>query len=437
MKLKKWFLSFLFILLFIFEIKAQNWHPLANGLQATIYHLLTDTTDNVIYASGTFVNYHQYGGVAKWNGLIWDSVGDANKFGGQKQGIYKFRDTLIISGLFYEWPLLSLMKLIGNNWATFPKTSGLSVNCFTEKDGILYFGGSFNKCGNDSTYSIGKYDGTTFSGMTPCYESYAPIIQCMSFFNDTLYIGGCFYLYPELPIAGLAKWNGHDLIQVNSEFVDNACTIEAMAVYKNELYVGGYFTKASGFTGDFIMKWNGHQFSEVGGGTNQRVTCMKVYNNELYVGGWFTEVGGNSCKNVAKWDGIQWTCLNYEDFDEFACIRDICIWNDELYIAGTFRKIGNDSINSIAKYNHPLVSVNNYSTADNSIRIFPNPVTNILYVESPANITTIEVYDLTGKLIFTKALNKNQIDISPLAKGLYFIKLTTEEGSVVRKFVKE
>jgi hypothetical protein len=47
------------------------------------------------------------------------------------------------------------------------------------------------------------------------------------------------------------------------------------------------------------------------------------------------------------------------------------------------------------------------------------------------------VYDISGKLLFTKLLNGNQLDISSLAKGLYFIKLSTAEGSLVRKFVKE
>jgi hypothetical protein len=71
------------------------------------------------------------------------------------------------------------------------------------------------------------------------------------------------------------------------------------------------------------------------------------------------------------------------------------------------------------------------------ISIFPNPATNTLYLDGLANTTTAEVYDVSGKILFTKQLITNQLDISTLAKGLYFIKHTTAEGSVVRKFVKE
>lgn len=436
----------LLFILFIFLLNgrhniAQNWLPLDKGIAlADIHHIIPDS--NYIYVSGNFTedgNGISMRGIAKWDGIKWDSVGDANKFNATKLGIYKYRDTLLTSTIFYDWPYSSFAKLKGELWDPFPNSRNLDVNCFLEKDDILYMGGYFYKCGNDSTYLIGKYDGTTFSGLTPLYNDHISgyVVSSMAFFQDTLYVGGLFYLYPQLPIAGFAKWDGNNLVQVSPEFNNTTCSVMAMTVYKNELYIGGGFTKSTGFTGDYIMKWDGHQFSEVGGGSNYPVTCMKVYNGDLYIGGYFSEVGGATCKNLAKWDGSQWTCLNHDAFDDFYCIRDLCIFNDELYVAGSFRKIGNDSINSIAKYNHSLVSVTDYKKIDNFIKIYPNPATNTLYINGIKNTTKAEVYDISSKLLLTKQPTNNQTDISQLAKGLYFIKLSTEEGSVVSKFVKE
>ena len=59
------------------------------------------------------------------------------------------------------------------------------------------------------------------------------------------------------------------------------------------------------------------------------------------------------------------------------------------------------------------------------------------FVEGFESTVIVDIYDLNGKLLLSQQLNANTVDISTLAKGLYFIKLTTEEGSVVRKFVKE
>jgi hypothetical protein len=70
------------------------------------------------------------------------------------------------------------------------------------------------------------------------------------------------------------------------------------------------------------------------------------------------------------------------------------------------------------------------------VKVFPNPATNTLYFSSIPSNTIAEIYNLSGKLILKSSLIKPQIDISNLAKGMYFIKLNTAQGSVVRKFVK-
>ncbi|MCK9613493.1 MAG: T9SS type A sorting domain-containing protein [Bacteroidales bacterium] len=439
MNLKKTALIICFVI-FLITVRgsqSQNWLPLDKGIghpYATIYHLLPDS--NFIYISGSFTedgNKIPMRGISKWNGIKWDSVGDANKFNGTKGGIYKYHDTLMTSSIFYDMWHVNFAKLNGSIWDTLPNTDDLAVNCFVEKDGILYMGGGFFKCGNDSTFLLGKYDGTSFSGMTPLYNNHTSgyAVSCMAFFQDTLYIGGLFYLYPQFPIACFAKWDGYNIIPVSMQFNNTTCIIETMTLYKNELYIGGEFYKVNGFTGDCIMKWDGHQFSEVGDGTNQRVTCMKVYNNELYVGGWFTEVGGSSCKNIAKWDGQQWTCLNDEEFDEFYCLRDICIINDELYVGGSFRKIGNDSISSIAKYNHPLNSIQEHHgtlTAN-----YPNPFTEYttLIFSKQLNEATLQVYDIIGKEVMRmENLNGKEIRISRngISKGMYFFRVV--EGNI-------
>ncbi|MEI6852756.1 MAG: T9SS type A sorting domain-containing protein [Bacteroidota bacterium] len=439
-------IKLLFIIWFawvIIPLHSQNWLPLDKGIAlADIHHIFPDS--NCIYVSGNFTedgNNIPMRGIAKWDGTKWDSVGDANKFNATKLGIYKYHDTLLTSGIFYDWPYSSFAKLNEGLWEPFPNSRSLDVTCFLEKDNVLYLGGYFNKCGNDSTYLLGKYNGTVFTGMTPLYSAYSPgdVVSCMASFHDTLYVGGLFYLYPQLPIAGFAKWDGFNLLSVSPEFLNSACAVESMVVYQNELYIGGLFWKSNGFTGDCIMKWNGLQFSEVGntGGANQDITSMKVYNNELYVAGRFTEIGGIVSKNIAKWNGYQWISLNNDDFDNFNSIKDICIYRNELYVAGTFRKIGNDSINSIAKYNHSLVSVCENNSINNSIKIYPNPTTNTLNIDGLTANTLSEIYDISGKLILTRKLISPKMDITGLAKGMYFIKLSTKEGSVVRKFVKE
>ena len=72
-----------------------------------------------------------------------------------------------------------------------------------------------------------------------------------------------------------------------------------------------------------------------------------------------------------------------------------------------------------------------------NLRIYPNPATHILYMEGDFLKASVSIFDITGKQLVSKPLLNNQLDISPLTKGLYFLKLSTPEGSVVRKFLKE
>ncbi|MDD4234586.1 MAG: choice-of-anchor J domain-containing protein [Bacteroidales bacterium] len=71
---------------------------------------------------------------------------------------------------------------------------------------------------------------------------------------------------------------------------------------------------------------------------------------------------------------------------------------------------------------------------DNIISVFPNPTNNLLYVDLGllnANETDISIININGQIVETsseKSQNTISIDLSNLAKGLYFLRLNTTEG---------
>ena len=67
--------------------------------------------------------------------------------------------------------------------------------------------------------------------------------------------------------------------------------------------------------------------------------------------------------------------------------------------------------------------------------IYPNPVTDNLQIQTTLPIKEIEITDITGRLLYTTTAKT--INCSSFAKGVYFIKVTTSEGAVVKKFIKE
>lgn len=77
-------------------------------------------------------------------------------------------------------------------------------------------------------------------------------------------------------------------------------------------------------------------------------------------------------------------------------------------------------------------------TAD-KLTLYPNPATDFVVLEDLKTDAQIELYDVLGKLILTQKANEKtvKIDISTLNKGLYLVKIRTEnEGLQLGKFVK-
>ncbi|HOF15982.1 MAG TPA: T9SS type A sorting domain-containing protein [Bacteroidales bacterium] len=71
-----------------------------------------------------------------------------------------------------------------------------------------------------------------------------------------------------------------------------------------------------------------------------------------------------------------------------------------------------------------------------NIRFYPNPVNGTLYIESKADISRVEVYDVLGRRQLS-TIYSNTIDCSTLSAGIYILKLTTPQGNLIKKFVKE
>ena len=86
-----------------------------------------------------------------------------------------------------------------------------------------------------------------------------------------------------------------------------------------------------------------------------------------------------------------------------------------------------------------LCGIDNYLL--NSISLYPNPANDIINVECTINnvqIEAMEVFDVYGKLINTVNVmdSPTQINVSSLASGMYFVRVTTGEGVVTKSFVK-
>ena len=88
-----------------------------------------------------------------------------------------------------------------------------------------------------------------------------------------------------------------------------------------------------------------------------------------------------------------------------------------------------------------LVGINSY--LESNVTLYPNPAKEFVDVriDGDVNVTGMEVYDVYGKLIRTVAGANNdsplRINVSDFSAGMYFVRVTTEQGMVTKRFVKK
>lgn len=92
-----------------------------------------------------------------------------------------------------------------------------------------------------------------------------------------------------------------------------------------------------------------------------------------------------------------------------------------------------------AIYSDQILAIIDETIVD--VRLYPNPVSDLLTISSPNNeILSIHIYDLLGKQITSfksSRLENIEISLTNLDSGIYFLKILTDAGQVIKKIIKE
>lgn len=148
---------------------------------------------------------------------------------------------------------------------------------------------------------------------------------------------------------------------------------------------------------------------------------IKVYNSGSHPDGWegtiYNQIGIN-------FDGPK-IDLDCGLCDPTTFIKNIrCFSNFDCTL--NFQNYSCDSTFSITSTDDFLID---------EVIIYPNPASDRLLIESNTRLSAIEIYDIAGQKIITTH-NLDEIDISQLPIGAYFIKIHSEDSFKNIKFVK-
>ncbi|RZJ71394.1 T9SS type A sorting domain-containing protein [Flavobacterium sp.] len=156
----------------------------------------------------------------------------------------------------------------------------------------------------------------------------------------------------------------------------------------------------------------------------------------------------NEPRDVIRMKVVQTLNLSYPPFGNVGTFTQTVYHyyeNDVLFLWPQFR-----STNTVLSV--PLLGLNENDTileqqtqvflgnpenAKASVAIYPNPVKELLNLQSDAQIQSISIADISGKIIRKIKNPGAQIDLSDLKTGIYIAEITSEKGNSVQKIAKQ
>jgi photosystem II stability/assembly factor-like uncharacterized protein len=100
-------------------------------------------------------------------------------------------------------------------------------------------------------------------------------------------------------------------------------------------------------------------------------------------------------------------------------VTDMIATNSNVYIFG---------LSAIYKYGNPTTGITDLFP-DNRISVFPNPFTDKLHLGSEKKFRKYSIADITGKTTCLGTITGNEVDLSFLKSGLYFLSLDDVQGN--------
>ena len=152
--------------------------------------------------------------------------------------------------------------------------------------------------------------------------------------------------------------------------------------------------------------------------------------------------GGMSLTDITfNYNEVHYELVGYNAMYNLNGVAPWLTFDEQTVENGDFVKWGDYTIAAeIAQWTYvwttPVQPVSVYDAVDEveaaSLSIYPNPATEVLYVNAE-NLNRVEIYDMTGRNIMTTTMSV--VDLRGMETGVYFVTVRTENAAKTTKLV--
>jgi hypothetical protein len=371
------------------------------GAKAMI--VFDDGTGPALYIGGDFwaAGSLPDGGLVRWDGHEWSSVGGAARE--QVDAFTVHEGRLICAGYFPSIGGVAAQNVAawdGTSWTRLGSGSWTSarVRAITSYQGRLVAAGDFALAGGVFANHIAQWDGNEWS---PLGGGLDGDVYALLSFGEDLIAGGDFTTASGVPAKNVARWDGTSWSALGSlpggvralTSVDpdgagplperiaagglltsrwlatwNGATWETFAggptstvlsLLRTDdgLVAGGVFTSTQSLGASRIARWSSSGgWSALGSGIDPGVAiggtveCVAEFQGDVYAGGWFHSDGDIAMHHVARWNGERWHALGPGlGGDRYAHVWTLAEHERGVVVGGRFASVGSALVaNNIA-----------------------------------------------------------------------------------------
>ena len=174
------------------------------------------------------------------------------------------------------------------------------------------------------------------------------------------------------------------------------------------------------------------------------VGVVNIYSSEFGVPQNLTATD-NTSNIVVSWDAVD-NATSYELYrnKKFLANVESTSYTDGDFLKGDeccyqVRAIFGNNKSAFTKETCVTATADMIEEIDSKVEIYPNPANDKLYIETLTQTQTVEIFDIYGRR--QKSIVNSQqstvIDLSDLKAGIYFVKINTNEGNIVKRFIKQ
>lgn len=400
--------SFFTTIIFVFAIfisQAQTWNTISTGFSEADFDCLQAVNGSVCYAAG-------YDGIASNTLIIKTTDGGDNWTDITPESVEGYVNSIAFSDENNGFFTLSTGKIFktidgGENWqqTQTDEDGNIFVVKYAENNTFYTLNGSgkiYKTSDMGSSWSVAyNYGSNVFLNVILSYG------QAMDFSSENFAI----FSYGSEP-GELYVYDGYELYSTYSAENDNP--FETVCAINDDLFYassGARFVRISNPGSDYQI-------------TNNLTNALYINSLDFYD----AEHGFGSTSTGKIY---RLSSLGSSYFTEYEDASPTCISIGDNY---TVFACGHDGL--MLKRDGAITDISEQNNNNFDIKVFPNPSNDNVNIHFEKTMNAkIEIFDLTGKIIYNQVINSDKFNYKFNNSGIYFVKINSEFETFCEKVI--